>query len=183
MKGQTTIPTFLVLLIIVSGCSFLYERGEPIFEETIEYYKSGKVKQECDGYFVRKYNEEGQLTEVYGNEKAFDNDQNIKELYFYSDSLLIEKHIFFLDDTTDFVIKDSSEFRNEKYYYDESGTVFMLVFFADYDSTGFTGKRIFYWGESSTTKKILHSQDLPWDTLPLDTDEAEIGKLIEMLKK
>lgn len=175
--------TTIAAIIIFSGCFGIYEGGEPIFEKRIEKYDSGKIKLECDGYLVKNYDETGRITEVYGNSKAWDNDLNFKELNYYEENQLIEKHSFFFEERTDFKIRDSSAFRNDKFLYDDSKVEIMLRFFPEYDSTGFTGKRILGFWENRKTNQSGTERDLKLKQHVLDSDNLSIQKVIEQIRK
>lgn len=171
------------MIILLSGCFEIYERGEPIFERRIEKYDSGKIKLECDGYLVKNYDDEGKLIETYGNTKEWDNDLNFKEIHFYQENQLIETHTFFFEDSTDFAIHDSSEYRNDKYYYSNSEIELLLRFFPDYDSIGYSGKRILGFWENKITNKSGTDKDLKLETQVLDTDEKAIKEVADKIRE
>ena len=167
----------IIIVFFLSGCISADHQGTPSFEEKIEYYESGVIRLKCDGYIVEEFDTNGQILVEYGNQRSYDNDINYKVLYCYTGDTLIQSHTFFFNDTTDFVIRDSNEFRNDFHYF--NGIKTFLRFFPVYVSSGaFTGDRVLgFWGQEEDENSTNLDHDIS------DTNNLEIARFLNKLNK
>jgi hypothetical protein len=71
--------------------------------------------------FFEIKDDNGRLVEKYGNENSPDNDVNFHSFYFYDDNgRLVKKRTFYDLDST-YVVKDSLDYIDLLYSYDETG--------------------------------------------------------------